>query len=511
MQNKLWKKSIVIGIILLFFGTSVVPISKANQAITWDATLSFTETGGSFDNAVFGEAPDAHDGPPSDNYDVAKPPPQMPPYIRACFKDNLSVPYNNLWEDYREYPDTQKTWNLTVQWVPEDGVSPTTINITWNPAQIDQNEYMTVYLCTTTGMILQNMLVTDTYTFTCEAYVLQNFKIICSSSTNQPPVFGSPTPVNGSTNNPVSFSWSIPISDPEGDTYSWTIQCNNGQNNSGTGASNGTKTLSLSSLAYSTTYKVWVNATDPGGSGLHTRRWYNLTTKPQNNPPGGGGGGETPQNKKPTANLSAGEPYRGYVNESITFNGSLSYDPDGNITAWFWTFGDGTNGTGKITNHTYHKTGTFTVTLKVTDNKGATDNDTTAVNITKKPNITPSADFSIFPINATTDDAIQFTDRSTDPDGIIVSWSWTFGDGTHSTEKNPAHRFNQSGIYQVTLNVTDNNGAFHSTSKLIFIEKSKNSGVTATGTKGIPGFELIVFISAITLVFLWRRKSKKQN
>ena len=32
------------------------------------------------------------------------------------------------------------------------------------------------------------------------------------------------------------------------------------------GASNGTKSLSLSGLTYSTTYKVWVNATDPTGS-----------------------------------------------------------------------------------------------------------------------------------------------------------------------------------------------------------------------------------------------------
>jgi hypothetical protein len=39
----------------------------------------------------------------------------------------------------------------------------------------------------------------------------------------------------------------------------------------------------LSGLAYLTTYKVWVNATDPTGSGLYTRKWYNFTT--QQNPP----------------------------------------------------------------------------------------------------------------------------------------------------------------------------------------------------------------------------------
>jgi hypothetical protein len=91
---------------------------------------------------------------------------------------------------------------------------------------------------------------------------------------NDPPVFGMPSPTNGSTGNSLSFSWSIPINDPEGNTLRWTVQCSNGQTNSATGASNGTKSLSLSGLAYSTVYKVWVNATDETGSGLYTRKWY---------------------------------------------------------------------------------------------------------------------------------------------------------------------------------------------------------------------------------------------
>jgi len=100
-----------------------------------------------------------------------------------------------------------------------------------------------------------------------------------TTEANSPPVFGAPSPSNGSIGKPLSLTWSIPISDPDGDLFSWTIQCSNGQTNSGTGASNGTKSLALSSLSYSTTYKVWVNATDPTGSGLYTRRWYIFTTK----------------------------------------------------------------------------------------------------------------------------------------------------------------------------------------------------------------------------------------
>ena len=105
-----------------------------------------------------------------------------------------------------------------------------------------------------------------------------------TTKANAPPVFGTPIPANGSTELPLGFSWAIPISDTEGNTFSWTIQCSNGQGTSGSGATNGTKSLTLSGLGFSTTYKVWVNATDSGGSGLYTRRWYTFTTR-LNQPP----------------------------------------------------------------------------------------------------------------------------------------------------------------------------------------------------------------------------------
>jgi PKD repeat protein len=55
-----------------------------------------------------------------------------------------------------------------------------------------------------------------------------------------------------------------------------------------------------------------------------------------------------------------------------TFNGAASTDPDGSITAYAWDFGDGVTGTGVNTTHTYAAAGTFTVTLRVTDNGNAT-------------------------------------------------------------------------------------------------------------------------------------------
>ncbi len=47
---------------------------------------------------------------------------------------------------------------------------------------------------------------------------------------------------------------------------------------------------------------------------------------------------------------------------------------------------------------------------------------------------------------------------SSDPDGTIVSWYWTFGDGTTSTSANPSHVYASAGTYAASLTVTDNSG-----------------------------------------------------
>ncbi|MCK4313956.1 PKD domain-containing protein, partial [Candidatus Bathyarchaeota archaeon] len=61
------------------------------------------------------------------------------------------------------------------------------------------------------------------------------------------------------------------------------------------------------------------------------------------------------------------------VGEVIYFNASQSYDPDGYIVDYFWDFGDGMNATGAAVEHSYASDGTYTVTLTVTDDDGATD------------------------------------------------------------------------------------------------------------------------------------------
>jgi hypothetical protein len=185
-----------------------------------------------------------------------------------------------------------------------------------------------------------------------------------TTSTNKAPVFGTPSPADGSSNNLLSLTWSILIHDPENDPFDWTIQCSNGQSNSGNTEANGQKTLILSGLAYSTTYTVWVNATDPTGSNTYTRRWYTFTTKPSNSPPVFG----TPSPN----NNSIGAPL------SLTWSIPIN-DLEGNTFSWTIQCSNGqtntgtsaSNGTKSLVLSGLTQSTTYTVWVNATDTTGS--------------------------------------------------------------------------------------------------------------------------------------------
>ncbi len=140
----------------------------------------------------------------------------------------------------------------------------------------------------------------------------------------------------------------------------------------------------------------------------------------------------------------------------VTFT-STSYDPDGTIIAWRWSFGDGRIATGPTTTHVYTNNANYTVTLLVVDNGNLTA--TTSQQIVVVLDELPVANFTFAPLFPTAGQNVTFNPAgSFDPDGIIVRYNWTFSDFTTIITFNNAsvfHAFAKAGSYNVILTVTD--------------------------------------------------------
>jgi len=170
------------------------------------------------------------------------------------------------------------------------------------------------------------------------------------------------------------------------------------------------------------------------------------------------------------------------ANLTCSVDAAGSSDPDGSISAWQWAFGDGATANGAVATHTYPGPGNYTITLTVKDNLGASATTSKSANAASpepepkpepKPDPEPDPDPNPAPTpdpdnqapqagfsTQCTDDRCTFdAGNSTDSDGKIVAYRWSFGDGHHGEGRTLLHAYEQAGQFQVTLTVEDDQGA----------------------------------------------------
>ncbi len=144
------------------------------------------------------------------------------------------------------------------------------------------------------------------------------------------------------------------------------------------------------------------------------------------------------------------------IGETVNFNASASYD-DGTIVSYSWDFGDGGTGTGETATHAYTADGTYTVNLTVTDDDDLTGTETKSITLAKPP----VADFTVIPTTPIAGETVTFVASASQPNGgIIVSYSWDFGDGdtTSTPTSTITHVYTTVGTYTVNLTITDSEG-----------------------------------------------------
>ncbi|GGO90610.1 hypothetical protein GCM10011584_22800 [Nocardioides phosphati] len=278
-----------------------------------------------------------------------------------------------------------------------------------------------------------------------------------------PTAAGTITPAAPSAGQAVTFDGS-PSTDaetPASLTYSWDF---------GDGSAKATTPTPAHTYAASGSYPVKLTVTDPQGL-ANTKSWSLAVAA----------------NKKPVATLTASQT-KANVGQTVSFDGSTSSDQETahDQLAYTWSFGDGTDAstvTGPTTSHAFAATGSYPVTLTVTDANGQAGTATITITV---GNTAPTAAATVTPqpayaLQQVTFDASGSSDAET-PDGL--TYSWTYGDGTAATAyaASPVatHVYATAGSRTATLRVKDPVGAI--TSKLITVSVLANAAPVAKAT-----------------------------
>jgi len=192
------------------------------------------------------------------------------------------------------------------------------------------------------------------------------------------------------------------------------------------------------------------------------------------------------------------------------FSGKSSNDIDGMVISYHWDFGDGASAETMDATHKYMKAGQYTVTLEVRDDDNTMSSTTMKVSVSNRNPVANAGQNMTVYVGT----AVSFSSTaSTDPDGRITTWEWSFGEGGTSFDQNPSHVYQAVGDFTVTLTVTDDYtyGTLGTDSQQIQVTVVEAPKPTdgGGGKKSTPGFEGVAFMAALgvaLVIIVGRRK-----
>ncbi|GAA5109344.1 hypothetical protein GCM10023339_09300 [Alloalcanivorax gelatiniphagus] len=239
-------------------------------------------------------------------------------------------------------------------------------------------------------------------------------------------------------------------SDPDGTiaSYSWTF------------GDGGTSTAANPSHTWTTagTYGVTLTVTDDDGASSSVTKQVSVSAPP-------------------VASFTTD-----VTGTQLAVDGSGSSDDQG-VTSYSWTFGDGGTATGATATHTYAAGGTYQVGLKVTDATGNTATRTQQVTVAAA-NTAPDAAFTVTTSGLTVN---ANGNASSDPDGTIASYAWTFGDGGTATGATASRTYAAAGTYEVRLTVTDDDGATDVATQQVTVSQAATAYAQDSFTRSVTG------------------------
>ncbi len=166
---------------------------------------------------------------------------------------------------------------------------------------------------------------------------------------------------------------------------------------------------------------------------------------------------------------------------------------DQETLTYTWDFGDGTTAHDPIVTHAYAKEGTYYATLVVADDSGEIGITSELVEV---QNVIPTAVADASQVTVVEDDVIGFDASSssdTPTDLALIQYAWDFGDGSKGFGMVINHVYTRYGRYQVTLTVTDDNGARTTDMMAIDVQNLIPFQATITAEETADEDELILF------------------